>query len=340
MIISKTPFRISFFGGGTDYPDWINKEGHGSVISTSIDKYCYLMARFLPPFFENRHRIVWSKIELESDFDSITHPAIRECLKYLEFSEAKGIEIHHQGDLPARSGIGSSSSFAVGMIKSLYALKKMMISNCELAERAIYFEQEILKENVGYQDQVCAAYGGFNRIDFFPKGGFRVQPVTLDWLRVKELESNLMLFFTGKTRIASHIAKDIINNLESKRTQLLKLGKMVEEACNLIRNGNDLKEFGEMLHEGWMYKKELSTLVSNDFIDNIYKKAMQHGALGGKLLGAGISGFMLFYVPFDYRASVMKALKEFIHIPFAFDRDGSTIVSYTKDQIEPLLVAT
>lgn len=329
MIISKTPFRISFFGGGTDYPMWFNHEEKGCVLSTSIDKYCYISCRELPPFFEKRHRIVWSKIELVSNFDEITHPVIRKCMNFMGFDEKSGIEIHHQGDLPARSGIGSSSSFIVGMIKSLLALKGRMISNYDLASKAIHFEQNILNDNVGCQDQIAATYGGFNKIEFINNNIFSVNPMTINIFRQKQLENKLMLFFTGTTRIASNIASDVVKNLQKKRQQLNLLLKMVEKAVHLIsENDKNLDEFGYMLHESWMYKKELSNLISNNIIDDIYNKALQNGALGGKLLGAGSSGFMLFYVPEEHQIKIKKIFKNLIHVPFKFEYEGSTIIHY------------
>ncbi|MGA7937736.1 MAG: hypothetical protein WCA35_29580 [Kovacikia sp.] len=327
MLISRTPFRISFFGGGTDYPDWYLKQG-GAVLSTTIDKYCYLSCRYLPPFFNTRHRIVWSHIETVNSISEILHPAVREGLRFLGFDDSIGIEIHHQGDLPARSGMGSSSAFAAGLIKALMALQGQMISKHDLALKAITLEQEVLKDTVGSQDQVAVAYGGFNVIHFQRNGDIQVEPVTVPQSRLMELESRLMLCYTGMSRFSSEIASKVIANLDAKQTVLHQMHQMVDTALKILNGQEDLDGFGRLLHQAWMLKRELSQVITNSRIDEIYKTAISHGALGGKLLGAGSAGFMVFYVPPDKQATVQQALSQLLWVPFGFDREGSTIIYY------------
>lgn len=327
MIISRTPFRISFFGGGTDYPAWYLEED-GAVLSTTIDKYCYLSCRILPPFFNIKHRIVWSHIETVSTISEILHPAIREGLRFLGFDNSVGLEIHYQGDLPARAGMGSSSSFAVGFIKAITALRGQMISKHELARKSIELEQSVLKEHVGSQDQIAAAFGGFNVIHFLRNGDFQVEPVTVSASRVSELESRLLLFYTGSSRLASEVAADVIANFQHKRKELRQMCAMVEQALSILNSQRNLDEFGCLLHESWMLKRETSVAVTNSTVDSIYETAVQHGALGGKLLGAGGTGFMVFYVPPEKQVNVLQALSAYLHVPFKFENEGSTIVYY------------
>jgi len=328
MIISKTPYRISFFGGGTDYPAWFLKE-EGVVLSTTIDKYCYLNCRVLPPFFDNKFRIVWSHIETVSTIPEILHPVVREGLRFLGINGDIGLEIHHQGDLPARAGMGSSSSFAVGLIKALTALKGQIIGKHEIALKAIELEQSILKENVGSQDQVAVAYGGFNIIRFSPNGEIRVEPVTISPTTIAELESRLMLFYTGTSRLASEVAGDIIANLEKKRNVLRQMRSMVDESFSILKGNRCLDDFGKLLHESWMLKRQISDGISNSTINRIYKIATDHGSLGGKLLGAGSSGFMIFYVPPEKQQSVKDALAGYLYVPFKFENEGSSIIYYS-----------
>jgi D-glycero-alpha-D-manno-heptose-7-phosphate kinase len=327
MLISRTPFRISFFGGGTDYPSWYLKEG-GAVLSTTIDKYCYLSCRYLPPFFNTRHRIVWSHIETVNSISEILHPAVREGLRFLGFDDSVGIEIHHQGDLPARSGMGSSSAFAAGLIKALMALQGQMISKHDLALKAIALEQEVLQDIVGSQDQVAVAYGGFNVIHFQPNGDIQVEPVTVPQSRLAELESRLMLCYTGMSRFSSEVASKVVANLDAKQVVLRQMRQMVDTALKILNGQEDLDAFGSLLHQAWMLKRELSQVITNSRIDEIYETAMSHGALGGKLLGAGSAGFMVFYVLPEKQAAVQQALSQLLWVPFAFDREGSTIIYY------------
>jgi len=325
MVISKTPYRISFFGGGTDYPEWYRKEG-GAVLSTTIDKYCYLSCRFLPPFFNIKHRIVWSHVETVSSISEILHPVVREGLPFLGFDDSVGLEIHHQGDLPARAGIGSSSSFVVGLIKALTALQGMSIRKHELALRAIELEQNVMKENVGSQDQVAAAYGGFNVIHFLPSGDIEVKPVDIPASRLLDLQSHLLLFYTGTSRLGPEVAKGIIEKLGSKQAELDEIRRMVDRGLSILSGNGCMDSFGRLLHEGWALKRELSPAVTSQAVDKIYKIAMEHGALGGKLLGAGSAGFMVFYVPLEKQKHVIDALSGYLHVPFKFENEGSSLI--------------
>ncbi len=277
MIISKTPFRISFFGGGTDYPVWYGKN-KGAVLSTTIDKYCYITVRYLPPFFPHKHRIVYSKIELVKDINEIIHPAVRALLNFLKID--KGIEIHHDGDLPARTGLGSSSAFVVGLLNSLYALKGNMPSKAKLAKEAIHIERDVLGESVGSQDQTATAYGGFNKINFSGDDEIKVEPVAIEKERIKELQNHLMLFFTGFSRTASEIAKDQIKKTPQKEKELNIMYQMVDEAIDILNGKRDILEFGKLLDETWKLKKTLSDKISTSEIDSIYEKALRGGAVG------------------------------------------------------------
>jgi D-glycero-alpha-D-manno-heptose-7-phosphate kinase len=327
VILSRTPFRLSFFGGGTDYPAWYRREG-GAVLSTTIDKYCYLSVRHLPPFFTTRHRVVWSHVETVATIAEILHPAVREGLRMLGYDDSVGVEIHHQADLPARAGMGSSSAFAVGLIKALTGLRGQMIGKHELALRAIALEQDVLGENVGSQDQIAAAYGGFNLIEFRKSGEIRVDPVTASPARLAELQRHLMLFYTGTSRFASAVAADMLANLDARRAALTRMRAMVDEALAILTGNGSLEPFGRLLHEGWMLKRSLSPMISNPAIDELYAKAVKHGALGGKLLGAGSAGFVCFFVPPHRQAAVQRALAGHLHVPFAFEDEGSRVIHY------------
>jgi len=328
MIISKTPFRISFFGGGTDYPQWYLKEG-GAVLSTTIDKYCYIACRILPPFFSNKYRIVWSHIENVNSAAEILHPAVRAGLRYLGLDMGEGMEIHHQGDLPARSGMGSSSSFAVGLIHALTALRGQMVSKHDLALKAIDLEQNHIQENVGSQDQVAAAFGGLNHISFNTNGDIRIEPVTVSARRIKDLEERLMLVYTGTSRLSSEIAKQTIASFDQKQKVLQRMSAMVDEAIDLLNSNADMDDFGRLLHEGWELKRSLNDAISNSTIDKIYRTALDNGAIGGKLLGAGASGFMVLYIPPEKHKNVRESLSPYLHVPFRFENDGSTIIYYS-----------
>lgn len=326
MIITKTPYRISFFGGGTDLNQWFSENG-GAVISTSIDKYCYISCRYLPKFFDHKYRFVYSQIEDVLQINDIKHPAIKGLLNHLDWKE--GIELHHDGDLPARSGLGSSSSFTVGTLNALYAIRGKHISKIELAKQAIHVEQKILKENVGCQDQIAAAYGGFNKIEFYGEDSFKVSPIIISEARLNKLQNNLLLFFTGISRFASEIEKSKIVNFNSKKIELTRMHEMVDFSIDILVNRNkDIDDFGRLLNEGWQYKKSLSSLVSNNEVDEIYETATKAGALGGKLLGAGGGGFILFYAPQEKHAAIINKLKQLIHVPFKFENSGSTVALY------------
>ena len=326
MIISKTPFRISFFGGGTDYPVWY-KQHNGAVLSTTINKYCYITCRELPPFFQHKFRIVYSKSENTPDIDSIQHPSVRETLKFLQVQ--RGLEIHHDADLPARSGLGSSSSFTVGLLNAVYALNGQMRSKMQLAEEAIHVEQDLIQENVGSQDQVAAAFGGFNRFDFLKDGSIQVKPVIISREKLDYFQSHFLFFFTGINRFASQIAEEQIKNTPDKSKQLYRMYEMVEESLSIIQNfENEPDKFGELLHDAWRLKRELSSQITNPQIDEMYNAAMQAGALGGKLVGAGGGGFILFYVKPENQQKVREALKNLLYVPIEFENTGSQIIFY------------
>lgn len=326
MIITRTPYRISFFGGGTDYPPWYLQHG-GEVLSTTINKYCQISCRHLPPFFEHKHRVVYSNIELVKHWDEIKHPAVRAVLGTLSCN--KGLEIHHDGDLPARSGLGSSSSFTVGLLHAIAALKGSYVSKDQLARDALHIEQNVIGEAVGSQDQIAAAYGGLNRIEFLRSGNFSVSPVVLKKQRSREFQRHLMLVFTGLSRIAAEVAKSKIANLKKRESELKRMREMVEEATKILQSTNrPIEEFGDLLHEAWRCKRGLSEKVTTDEVDRIYEAARDAGAIGGKLLGAGGGGFMLFFVRPEQQAGVREALKGLVHVPFAFEESGSRVVLY------------
>jgi D-glycero-alpha-D-manno-heptose-7-phosphate kinase len=329
MIISRTPYRISFFGGGTDYPDWYRQHG-GAVIATTINKYCYLTCRYLPPFFEHRFRVVYSKIEDCHTIDEIKHPAVREVLRYLQID--RGLEIHHDGDLPARSGMGSSSAFTVGLLHALYALRGYMPGKQQLAMESIQIEQEWIKETVGSQDQVSAAYGGFNHITFFPNGEISVRPITLSRERIWEINSHLMLFYTGIKRTASNIAETYIGDLENKKRQLRIMKDLVEESIAILNGGQDIVEFGKLLHEAWQIKRGLSSKISNPYMDELYQQAIAAGAIGGKITGAGGGGFMLLFVPPACQTKVREKLSTLLSVPFKFEFSGSQVIFFDVEE--------
>ena len=325
MVISRTPFRVSFFGGGTDYPAWYRQNG-GCVIAATINKYCYLTCRYLPPFFEHRIRVVYSKIEDCLTVDQIKHPSVRETLRYLKFE--RGLEIHHDGDLPGRSGMGSSSAFTVGLLHGLRALQGQMMGKRQLAAESIRIEQELLRETVGSQDQVCAAYGGLNLIQFHRNDDFSVRPVTTSPARIAELQSCLMLFYTGIKRTASTIASSYVTNMDAKAAVLKRFMNMVEESVAILNGDQPLHRFGELLDEAWTAKRSLGGMISNSLVDTHYAAARAAGALGGKLLGAGGGGFLLLFVPPERQAAVRAALTRLIEAPFEFEGNGSQIIFY------------
>lgn len=329
MIISRTPFRISLFGGGTDYRPWVAEHG-GAVVGTTIDKYCYISVRRLPPFFPHRHRIVYSKVELVREVGEIQHPAVRGVLSELGADE--GLEIHHDADLPARSGMGSSSAFTVGLLNAMHAIRGRMTTKLELSRQAIHIEQEVIKEAVGSQDQIWAAYGGFNRIDFLPDGTFQVTPIILNADRRAELHQSMMMFFTGFARDASVVAREQIDNLERRRAQLSAMQAMVDRSLEIMRDERTpLRELGKLMKESWRLKRELAATVSTPAIDEIYDAAIAAGAVGGKLLGAGGGGFILFFVEPGAQRRVRERLAHLIEVSFDFEQEGSKIVLYEPD---------
>lgn len=324
MIITRTPFRVSFFGGGTDYAAWYVENG-GSVLATTINKYCYITCRYLPPFFGYKHRIVYSKREEVKTIDEIEHPSVRECMRFMKID--RGLEIHHDGDLPARSGLGSSSSFTVGFLHALYALKGQMVTKRQLALDAIHVEQERIEENVGSQDQTLAAFGGFNRIDFGGDHHIQVQPITLEAERLDQLQDHLMLCFTGFSRIASEVTGEQIKNVSRNKKALRTMHQMVEEAISILNSNRDIADFGKLLHESWLLKRGLTDKISTPQIDDIYSAALSAGAIGGKLLGAGSGGFVLFFARPEQQAKIKESLN-LLQAPFRFEDLGSQVIFY------------
>lgn len=331
MIITSTPLRISFFGGGTDYPVWYREHG-GTVLSTTIDKCCYITCRRLPPFFEYHSRISYSRLENVARNQDIEHPAVRACLQFLDVDE--GVEIHHVADLPARTGLGTSSAFTVGLLLGLYALKNQMRDKHSLNADAIYVEQELLKEAVGSQDQTSAAYGGFNRINFHTDGCIDVKRILAPPSRLNDLEHHLALYFTGFSRTASEIATEQLKVTPHKRKELEAMTQLVSEAESIVTSPNrSLDEFGCLLHESWQIKRSLTQKISTPDIDEIYQAGRSGGALGGKLLGAGGGGFMLFYVRPENRELLRQRLKKLLCVPFSFSSRGSHVVVYEPEAI-------
>jgi D-glycero-alpha-D-manno-heptose-7-phosphate kinase len=325
MIICRTPFRISFFGGGTDYPAWYRQHG-GAVLAATIDKYCYLTCRYLPPFFEHRIRVVYRKIETCSSTEEISHPTVREALRYLRIE--RGVELHHDGDLPARSGMGSSSAFTVSLLNALHALRGEMTTKQQLAREAIHIEQEVLQETVGSQDQVLAAYGGLKHVRFQNDGEIEVSPLALPPGRVAELKSHLLLVYTGIARTAADVARSYVPEIDSRRRQLRIMKELVDESIDILASGMNILAFGDLLHEAWQAKRSLSRMVSNSEVDELYERARAAGALGGKLTGAGGGGFLLLFAPPEKHRDVLDALDGRIHVPFEFESGGSQIIFY------------
>lgn len=325
MIITSTPFRISFFGGGTDYPVWYREHG-GAVLATTINRYCYITCRFLPPFFDFKHRVVWSKVETVNSTDEIAHPAVREAMRFLDVRQ--GVEIHHDGDLPARSGLGSSSAFSVGILHALHALQGRMVSKAELAQQSIHLEQKLLKEDVGVQDQIMTAYGGLNVVELEPEGHFHVNPVPMDPLRKEIFEHHLMLIYTGISRSASEVAKSQIESIPNKSAVMREIQAMVPEATRILTGTGEINDFGRLLHEAWLLKKSISDRISTSLVDDMYEAARRAGAIGGKLLGAGGGGFIIFFVEPGRHQAVLDALENFLLVPFSLETAGTRIAFY------------
>jgi D-glycero-alpha-D-manno-heptose-7-phosphate kinase len=324
FFVARTPFRVSFFGGGTDYPNWYLKEG-GAVLSTSINKYCYLTCRYQPPFFANLYRIVWAHIETVSSIREILHPAVREGLLMMGYEGERGVEIHYHGDLPSRTGMGSSSAFANALLLVLSAMRGAPYDKRTLYAKAIELEQERLRENVGSQDQVATAVGGLNVIRFNTDDSIGVEPVDLAPARLAALEDHLMMFYTGSSRIASHVAKNVVSSLADKKIELRHMHALVGEARSIL-TGGDIADFGRLLDQTWKLKRSIAQGVSNPAVDDIYDTAMRNGALGGKLLGAGGAGFMLFFCPPERQAGLQAALDKLLHVPFRTENEGAVLI--------------
>ena len=333
MIITKTPFRMSFFGGGTDMESFFMENG-GAVLSTTFDKYCYVNVRHLPRFFDYSTELSYAKIERVTDVNDIQHPAIREAMKMLDMHE---IRLTYEADLPARSGLGTSSSFAVGMINAFYALKGKYADKKKLADAAIYLERELCKEAGGWQDQIAASYGGFNRINF-NSDGYEVLPLIINPERKRQLNNNLMMFFTGFTRFSSDVQKVNASNKADKVNQLKEMLALVDEAEKvLVDKQSDLDEFGRLLDHTWRIKRKTGNKVSTNSIDELYDKGLKAGALGGKLLGAGGGGFLVFYVEPDKQEKVKKAMEDLLYIPFEFEDGGTRVIHYSPETYEPII---
>ena len=333
MIITKTPFRMSFFGGGTDMESFFMENG-GAVLSTTFDKYCYVNVRHLPRFFDYSTELSYAKIERVTDVNDIQHPAIREAMKMLDMHE---IRLTYEADLPARSGLGTSSSFAVGMINAFYALKGKYADKKKLADAAIYLERELCKEAGGWQDQIAASYGGFNRINF-NSDGYEVLPLIINPERKRQLNNNLMMFFTGFTRFSSDVQKANASNKADKVNQLKEMLALVDEAEKvLVDKQSDLDEFGRLLDHTWRIKRKTGNTVSTNSIDELYDKGLKAGALGGKLLGAGGGGFLVFYVEPDKQEKVKKAMEDLLYIPFEFEDGGTRVIHYSPVTYEPII---
>lgn len=333
MIITKTPFRMSFFGGGTDIEDFF-KENGGAVLSTTFDKYCYVNVRHLPRFFDYSTELSYSKTERVTHVEDISHPAIREAMKMLDMHE---IRLTYEADLPARSGLGTSSSFAVGMLHAFYALKGKYVDKKRLADEAIYLERVLCKEAGGWQDQIAASYGGFNRINFGPNG-YEVFPIIISPDRKSRLNNNLMMFFTGFTRFSSEVQKaNATSSPLNKNMYLQRMLELVDEAEQvLVDRTRNLDDFGRMLDITWNLKRQTGGHVSTNSIDALYAKGIEAGALGGKLLGAGGGGFLVFYVQPEKQEAVKKAMSDLIYIPFKFEDGGTRVIHYTPENYEPL----
>lgn len=331
MIITKTPFRMSFFGGGTDIEDYF-KENRGSVLSTTFDKYCYVNVRHLPRFFEYSTELSYSKTERVTSVDDIQHPAIREAMKMLDMQE---IRLTYEADLPARSGLGTSSSFAVGMLNAFYALKGKYADKRKLADDAIYLERVLCNEAGGWQDQIASSFGGFNRINF-GADGYEVLPVIISPERKRVLNDNLMMFFTGFTRFSSEVQKanNVSVSVQSK-ANLREMYKLVDEAENILTDKNrSLDDFGRLLDTTWKLKKGTGSAISTSNIDKLYDKGIKAGALGGKLLGAGRGGFLVFYVQPENQAAVKEAMRDLMYIPFKFEEGGTRVIHYSPEEFE------
>lgn len=332
MIITKTPFRMSFFGGGTDMESFFREYG-GAVLSTTFDKYCYVNVRHLPRFFDYSTELSYAKTERVTSVEEIQHPAIRNAMQMLDMHE---IRLSYEADLPARSGLGTSSSFAVGMLNAFYALKGKYADKKRLADEAIYLERVLCNEAGGWQDQIAASFGGFNRINF-SGDGYEVFPVIIYPERKKRLNQNLLMFFTGFTRFSSEVQLANASSKGDKIAQLREMYTLVDEAEKILTDKHaDIDEFGRMLDYTWRLKRQTGAAVTTDSIDILYEKGIKAGALGGKLLGAGGGGFLIFYVQPEYHESVKKAMSDLLYIPFEFENGGTRVIHYTPEEYFPI----
>lgn len=332
MIITRTPFRMSFFGGGTDMKDFFTEHG-GSVISTTFDKYCYVIVRHLPRFFDYSTELSYSKIERVTNIDDIEHPAIRNAMKLLDMHE---LRLTYEADLPARSGLGTSSSFAVGMLNAFYALKGKYADKKKLADDAIYLERVLCNEAGGWQDQIAASFGGFNRINFNKDGTYDVYPLIIHPDRKKQLDDNLLMFFTGFTRFSSDMQKANAKGYHDKTKQLLEMLDLVDQAQEILTDKNsDLDDFGRLLDHTWKLKRQTGGAITTDSIDALYQRGIDAGALGGKLLGAGGGGFLVFYVQPEKKQTVKEAMKDLLYVPFHFEDGGTRVIHYTPETYIP-----
>ncbi|WP_027405942.1 kinase [Anaerovibrio sp. RM50] len=331
MIITKTPFRMSFFGGGTDIEEYFKEYG-GAVLSTTFDKYCYVTVRHLPRFFDWSTHLTYSSQEYVTDIDEVMHPAIRNAMKMLDMHE---IRLIYDADLPARSGLGTSSSFAVGMLNAFYALKGKYVDRKRLSDEAIYLERQLCNEAGGWQDQIAAAFGGMNRIEFNKDGTYNVQPIIIHPERKKQLNDNLMVFFTGFTRFSSDVQKVNAIGYTEKIKQLQEMYELVGKAQAVLEDKySNLDDFGRLLDETWKLKRQTGEAISTDSIDGLYNKGLEAGALGGKLLGAGGGGFLLFYVQPENKKAVMEAMKNLLYVPFKFEDGGTRVIHYSPEMYE------
>lgn len=330
MIITKTPFRMSFFGGGTDMPQYFEK-GRGAVISTTFDKYVYVTVRHLPRFFNYSTELVYSRIERVTKLDDMEHPMVRNAMKMLDMKE---LHIAYDADLPARTGLGTSSTFAVGLLNAFYCLKGKYASKKQLAKDAIYLERTLCNEAGGWQDQIAASFGGLNRIDF-DENGFRVNPIIISKERKTKLNDNLMLFFTGYTRFSADIQKSTTATLEEKKKQLDQMLALVDEAQDILENKDrDIDDFGRLLDKTWKLKRDSGKEITTDSIDDFYNRGIKAGALGGKLLGAGGGGFLLFYVQKEFQEQVRNALSDLMQVPFKFEDNGTRVIYYSPEAFD------
>ena len=329
MIITRTPYRISFFGGGTDWPEYYRQHG-GAVLSTTIDKYLYITCRHMPPYWDYKHQFVYgSKTERINEIDEIDHPSIRETMRYLDIRY--GVDLNYNADIPARSGIGSSSSFTVGLVHALYGLNGKMISKKHLANDAIHIEQNLIREAVGSQDQIAASFGGLNHIVFNKDMSYDVRPMIIGEERIKEFSDHMLLLFTGFQRFAADIEEGKMKNLKTNQVTLKRMSQYTEQAVEILNSDADISEFGNLLNDNWKLKKSLSNDVSNKAIDDIYECGLKNGAIGGKLLGAGGGGFLVFFAKPENHERLLKSLKGYLHVPFNFEKTGSQVIYYRED---------